>query len=277
MKRRNVKPLLAIMAGGLLFTSCYKKFDTDSYAPPLEIAGYTSSKEISPSNLVGYWAFDGSLIDSVSGTSGTNTGTSFAVGYKGQSLQGALNSYVLATPGPSITGLHSFTITYWVKSPAPSNGIIGLVNLAKTDGFWGNIDMFFENGSTSTNGKFRAHIQNGTKDTWVSKDGIVNLFDAWAAIGVSYDEASSTFKLYVNGSPIYTNTVAGFGPINFTNTGKLVFGCVQFQTNPSQTTGSGSQSWASYLTGNLDEVRIYNKALTDTEVSALVLLQGRGK
>ena len=277
MKRENFKPLLAIVVTGLLFTSCYKKFDTDSYAPLLEIGGYTSSKEIATSNLVAYWAFNGSLIDSVSGTSGVNTGTSFAAGYKGQALQGAANSYVLATPSSSVTGMHSFTITYWVNSPAPSNGIIGLVNLAKTDGFWGNIDMFFENGSTSTNGKFRAHIQNGGTDSWVSKDGIVNLFDAWAAIAVSYDQTTSTFKLYINGSSIYTNTAAGFGPINFTNTGQLVFGCVHFQTNPSQTSGSGSQSWASYLTGRLDEVRIYNKALTDADVSALVLLEGRGK
>lgn len=265
------------MATGLLFTSCYKKFDTGSYAPKLEIAGYTSSAEISPSNLVAYWAFNGSLIDSVSGTSGTSTGTSFGAGYKGQALQGALNSYVLATPASSVTGLHSFTITYWVNSPAPSNGVIGLVNLAKTDAFWGNIDMFFENGSTSANGKFRAHIQNGATDAWVSKDGIVNLFDAWVAIGVSYDQAADKFKLYINGSPIYTNIVAGFGPINFTNTGKLVFGAVQFMTTPSQTSNHGAESWASFLTGRLDEVRIYNKALSDTDVSALVLLEGRGK
>jgi hypothetical protein len=277
MKRRNLKLLLVIAATSVLAAGCYKKFDPDTYAPALSIGGYTSSDEISPSNLVAYWPFDGDLVDKVGAANGTNTGTSFTVGYKGQALQGALNSYVLATPGPNITGMNSFTITYWVNSPAPSAGIIGLVNLAKTDGFWGNIDMFFENGSTSTNGKFRAHIQNGTSESWVSKDGIVNLFDTWAAIAVSYDQTTNTFKLYVNGSPIFTNVAAGFGPINFTNVGKLVFGCVHFQTNPSQTSASGSQGWASYLTGKLDEVRIYNKALSDSDVSALVLLEGRGK
>lgn len=266
-----------VMAAGLLLTSCYKKFDPASYAPKLEIGGFTSSSEVASANLVGYWAFDGSLIDSVSGTAGVNTGTSFGPGYKGQAMQGALNSYVLATPSAAITGMKSFTLTYWVKSPAPSVGIIGMVSLSNTQTFWGNIETFFENGSTATNGKFRVHIQNGAVDTWVSKDGLINLFDTWVAIAVSYDQATSTFKLYTNGALAYTNTVAGFGPLNFTNTGKLVFGTVQFMTKPSQTSGATAQDWASYLTGLLDEVRIYNKALSDTEISSLVLLQGRGK
>jgi len=56
----------------------------------------------------------------------------------------------------------------------------------------------------------------------------------------------------------------------------MVFGCVQFQTDPSLT-NHGPESWASWLTGSLDEVRIYNKALTAEEVNALVVLQGKGK
>lgn len=269
---------LAILASGsLMLTSCFKKFDPDTYAPPLNIGGYTSVKEISPSNLVGYWSFNGSYVDSVTGVAGTNKGTSFTPGIKGSAMQGALNSYVLFTPGDGISKMQSFTITYWVNSPAPSTGIIGLVNLANTDGFWGNIDMFFENGSTNTDGKFRAHITNGAKDTWVTKDGIQNMFGVWTALALSFDAGSNTFKFYKDGAPIVTTTNAGFGPLAFTKVGKLIFGCVQFQTTPSQTSATGSQPWASYLTGQLDEVRIYNKALSDAEVNSLVKLEGRGK
>ena len=57
----------------------------------------------------------------------------------------------------------------------------------------------------------------------------------------------------------------------------MVFGTVQFQTTPSLTTSTGKQDWASYLVGQLDEVRIYNKALTADEISALSKLEGRGK
>jgi hypothetical protein len=269
--------IITAASASFLLSSCYKKFDPKTYAPPLNIGGFTSAKEIAPANLVGYWAFNGSYVDSVSGAAGTNTGTSFSGGIKGQAMQGALNSYVLFNPGNTIKTMSSFTITYWVNSPAPSTGIIGLVNLAKTDGFWGNINMFFENGSTNTNGKFRANIHNGTSDTWLAKDDIQNLFGVWTNLALSYNAATSTLKLYKDGSPIASSTATGFGNLAFSNIGQIIFGTVQFMTTPSQTTATSSQPWASYLTGQLDEVRMYNKALSDVEVNSLVKLEGRGK
>lgn len=270
-----------LMIGVLLIVgmgSCMKQFDPSSYAPPLNIGGYTSVKQIATANLVGYWSFNGNLIDSVSGTAGTATGSTFTAGFEGQALQGALNSYVLATPSDAIKGLQSFTSTLWVNTPPPSTGIIGFLSLANTANFWGNIDMFFENGSTNTNGKVRIHITKGTSDYTYAVDNVQNLFGSWVNIAFSYDATTSKCTLYVNGSSVSSGTINGLtGPLNFTSVGKLVFGCVQFQTNPSQTTATGSQPWASYLTGTLDEVRIYNKALAASDISAIVALQAKGK
>lgn len=277
MKQINIKLLGLILAGSMVLSSCFKKYDPKSYAPPLNIGGFTSVKEIAPTNLVGHWAFDGSYVDSVSGAAATNTGTSFTGGIKGQAMQGALNGYVTANPSNAIKTMQSFTITCWVNSAPPSVGIIGLVNLAKTDGFWGNINMFFENGSTTTDGRFRGNIHNGTSDTWMAKDGIPALFNAWTNVGMTYDAGTSTLKLYKDGSLIATSTAAGFGNLAFQNIGQLVFGTVQFQTTPSQTSATGSQPWASFLTGQIDEIRIYNKALNDNEINSLVKLEGRGK
>src|SRR5215213_9082303 len=142
-------PLLMIF--GVLFTSCYKKFDPATYQPAFTVNGYTSVAEIGTGSLVGYWAFNGSYIDSVSNTVGTGVNTSFAGGFKGQALKGALNGYVLATPSNAIKNLQSFTITEWVNTPPPSTGIIGIFSLANTKQFWGNIEIFFENGSDNTN------------------------------------------------------------------------------------------------------------------------------
>jgi len=279
MKKIILNQWLVIAVGSLLFSSCYKKFDPKSYAPPLSIGGFTSSKEISPANLVGYWSFDGSYIDSVSGNAGTGTNTSFTAGFKGQAMQGGNNAYVLFTPGAAITGMTSFTITCWVNTPVNTAGIAGLVNLSNTSNFWGNIDMFFENGSTLDAAKFRGHITNNgsSPEHWISKDGIPNVFTKWTNIAISLDGAANRFKLYVNGSVIVNEVDAGFGTLHFTNSGKLVFGTVQFQTTPSLTSSHGSEPWASFMTGQMDEVRIYNKALSDAEVNALVLLEGRGK
>ncbi|MEO6284692.1 MAG: LamG domain-containing protein [Dyadobacter sp.] len=273
--------LIWVVSGFMLvsLSACYEKFDPESYAPSVSIGGFTASNEIAAANLIAHFPFDGDYMDVISKTAGVNTGTTFANGLKGQAMKGVKEGYVLFDPTASILGLKSFTMTYWVNSQSSTaaGGIIGLVGLSKKDGFWGNIETFFENGGTETDGIFKAHIQNDSTDTWVSKEGIVNLYNSWTHIALSYDATTSTFSIYINGSKTATSTVAKFGNLKWKNPGKMVFGTVQFQTKPSLTTESKGEPWASYLTGLLDEVRIYNVALKDNEVDALVKLESRGK
>jgi hypothetical protein len=241
------------------------------------VNGYSNSSQVASANLVGNWAFDGSLIDSVSGQLGTSTGTSFGTGTKKQALQTGANGYVLFTPGASITGMSSYTISYWVNAPVNANGIAGTVNLSHNSNFWGNIDQFFENGGTASAAKFRVHVTNGNgKEHWIAKDGIPNVFGKWTHLATSFDGATKTFKFYVNGAQSVTETDAAFGDLQFTNSGKLVFGTVHFMTIPSLTSSHGAEPWAGYLNGLMDEVRIFNKALTNDEVLALYALQNKG-
>jgi hypothetical protein len=271
-------------AVAVVFTisSCQKGFDAKSYAPvkPLPIYnGYSKSKDINPTNLVAYWAFNNSLIDSVSGTVGVATGTSFGDGIaKGKGLQGALHSYVLSDASPALANLHSFTISTWVNTPPPSVGVIGFFSLANTINFWGNIDMFFENGSDNTNGKVRVHMSQNGGDFTFAVDNVPNLFNKWVNIAVSYNETDAKCSLYVNGNLITAATVDKLtGPLAFKNVGKVVFGCVQFMTTPSQTSGSGPQDWASFNTGGTDQVRVYNSVLSAGNVSALYSLENAGR
>jgi hypothetical protein len=278
MKKLNNIPM--IFAGFILLglSSCQKEFNAKSYAPPLSVNGFTSSGQVAKSSLVGYWAFDGSLTDSVSGTAGVNTGTSFATGIKGKALQGALNSYVLAVPAATITGLHSYTISFWINTPPPSVGIIAPFALANKTGFWGNLELFFENGSSNTNGIVKLHVQQGNTDNFLVTTNLQNLFNKWISLTISYDATTAVHTLYINGSKVNSAVLGGIsGPLVFPNVGNLVFGCDQFQTNPSQTSATQYPGFASFLTGQLDEFRIYNKALSDIEVSSIVNLQGRGK
>jgi len=279
MKRIFInKGLSLLIICGVLLISCYKKFEPESYQPAFTVNGYTSVAEIGAGSLVGYWAFEGSYIDSVSNTAGTGVGTSFTGGFKGQALQGALNGYVLTAPGNAIKNLQSFTISQWIKTPPPSTGIIGIFSLANTTKFWGNIEVFFENGSDNTNGKVRVHVFKNGADNTYSVDGVSNLFNVWTNVSVSYDASSSTFRLFVNGAQVNSGTLSTVsGPLSFADIGNIVFGTTQFQTTPSQTSGTTSQPWASYLTGQMDEVRIYNKALSALDLQALIVLQGKGK
>ncbi|MGZ3836170.1 MAG: LamG domain-containing protein, partial [Mucilaginibacter sp.] len=68
-----------------------------------------------------------------------------------------------------------------------------------------------------------------------------------------------------------------FAPLDWSKAAKMVFGTLQFQTTPSLTTATGSQGWASYVNGQMDQVRVYNKVLSVSEVSALYNLEKLGR
>jgi hypothetical protein len=277
MKKLTNILMIPAMLACVGLSSCMKEFNPKSYAPPLSIGGYTSTSQVAKANLVGYWSFNGNVVDSVSNTAGTAVGTSFTGGVVGQALQGANNSYVVSATPAAIQNLTSFTFTSWVHSPQNTNGIVGIMDIAHADNFWGNLTVFWENGGTATSGNLKIHVNNNGVDAWLGNYAVADPWDKWINIAVSYDETSSTFKIYINGSILATKTQAGYGPLHFQLASNMVFGTVQFQTNPSLTSATTSQSWASYLTGQLDEVRIYNKALSDNDVSAIVKLDGRGK
>lgn len=275
-----MKKIIAIglLAGTVLaFSSCYKKFDSKSYQPPFTINGYTSVAEIGSGSLVGYWAFDGSYIDSVSKTAATGVGTGFAGGFKGQALQGTAKGYVITDLPNALKNMTSFTIDFWINTPQNTAGIIAPIVISRTDQFWGALDMFFENGSTTTSANLKVHF-NGQSEVWFTNGFVQNPWNTWQNIGLTYDAGSSTFTLYQNGSVVASQTASGLGNLVFPATAtKLIFGTEQFQTTPSLGTAGGAQSWASYLTGQMDEVRIYNKALSASDLQALIVLQGKGK
>ena len=73
------------------------------------------------------------------------------------------------------------------------------------------------------------------------------LLGAWTHLAVTYDGAS--LKLYVNGSQV--GSKAQSGPIP-TSTGPLRIG--------------GNTIWGEYFAGLIDEVRVYNRALSAAEI-----------
>jgi hypothetical protein len=246
--------------------------------------GYSASKDIEPSHLVAYWPFSGNLKDSISGTAGVNTGTSFTTGVEGQGLQGALNSYVITNAPAAIKSLHSFTATVWYNMTEASNtnGIVTLVDIVNSQSFWGNLDIFLENPKDATTGQVKVHMfNNGASSTgtdgWEGDYTIDNAFGQWNQITVTYDDSTGAITVYYNGASVGSNTPTGFTPLNWSGISQMVFGTVQFQTNPSLTSATGSQPWASFLTGAMDQVRFYDEVLSSTQISALYNLEKLGR
>src|ERR1700744_76895 len=285
MKKLINKYTIILILAGFGLSSCYKKFDQASYAPPLNVNGSTNANQIGKANLVAYWNFNNNLIDSVSKTAGTATNTSFSTGLKnyGTGLFGGNNAYVVSAVPANIQNLHSFTVSTWVNMPvSDSSAVYDLVGIANAQNFWSNLDIFFDGGGTSTNDRLKIHVwNNGTSvtgvDAWLGDYTVNAPYGGWVNITLTYDDSSSTFVVYYNGSSIGTSTFAGFAPLNWTGVQKMVFGTFPFMTNPSLTTGATAQDWATYLPGTMDEVRVYNRVLTNVEVGSLVALQRRGK
>lgn len=267
-----------LLFAALSFASCQKKFDPDSYKPAQTFGGFSSSDQIAPDKLVTHFAFEDGLSDSISNTAATGFGTSFGPGIKGKGLQVGLNNYATFVPTSAIKGLQDMTIAYWLNTPMNAAGIQTPVCFVNPTQFWGNLDMFFDAQSASSS-VFKIHLfgSNGTKEAWMADWKLNNPWGTWNHIALTYQMSSGTFTFYLNGTAVGSSVQSGFGAPNFANVPAIVFGTIQFMTNPSLTSGADAQGWASYLLGSLDEFRIYSTALPASDVKALYQLENLGK
>ncbi len=124
--------------------------------------------------------------------------------------------------------------------------------------------------------RFKALYSSGGTVFDLGVQNINNRWNLWNHFTLTYDGAGN-FEVFLNGVSIKSLNRPGMGAFQFTNFGHIVFGTVHFMTTPSLTSGSTSQPWANFLTGLLDEVRIFNRALTGIEVSALSTLEKQGR
>lgn len=245
-----------------------------------------TNQYVPKSGEIFYMPFEGGVfLDLITETSGTTNGDpGFVNGVSGKaiSLSAASQSYMLF-PGDAFAAAESFTVSFWVNpdfvdesEDGGIDGVLGLVNLSNVGRFWGNLDFFVENGSNPTDGAdMRIHITNGVDsptftETWISNvNDVPDFFGNWSSHILTYDNTSREFKYYINGELMTTTAASWEGDLVFQDSGPMVFGCVQFMTDPSLTSATGSQAWASYLTGELDEVRIFDVALSEAEVAEL--------
>ena len=297
---KTYKIISILLSAVVVFSACTKADYGDNVVkgdPPPVPGGFTNSDQVAAANLVAYWNFNGSLVDSVSGKAATNTGATFTTGIKGQAYQGSNTSYAIFNPGVAIQNLHSFSVAFWINSPT-NTGAIGIFSLTNTKDFWGSLDIYQDNGGSPDNAVFKVHLNNANVP-WAGQfiDTKVS-FNKWNHITVTYDAATSKLNVYegsialginsagnpggtvgpvLHGSDPGAPPVTPYGDIKFVNATAIAFGSFQFQTVPSLTTSATAQTWATNFAGALDEFRIYNRALTPQEVSALVKLERQGR
>ncbi len=288
----------------VLFTQCTKPETDDDFPagdPPPVAGGFVNSSEVSPSNLVAHFTFDGTIADAKGGvTGGTTSGTtSFVTGRKGQAYKGSADGFISYTnPGP-IAGLTSFTVSMWINTEKHYDAAQGVFGLAKQDGsFWGNFFMMIEGNDRVSNRMFmKLHFEKNTApfiEHWIEPHGFGvpslpdfrpdDMYGAWRHVAWTYDAATSKAALFVNGTKMplppgaedrkADGTGTPLGELNFKNATRFVIGAFQNQLGAPF---NSPESWMLPYTGMLDEFRVYNKALSAVEISAITVLEKQGR
>jgi len=273
----------------ILFSAC-QKMDR----PPL---GEIIEDPAPPpyNDLKAYWPFEDNLNDEgESDFTTTSTKTAFVTGVNGQGIMINPGGYVLVNafgdttkypnefvgiPADTLANLGSYTISFWMnEATAFDNGAQGLFAISNKNQFWGNLEIFLENyinAADKTEAFLKIHMYNdnrsGGGEQWTEVK-IPGVFGKWSQIAVTYEAATSKLNVYANGQPtaIANKILDGgnYGALKFKDFNGMVLGNFAFQTTPSLT-NHGPEDWAKSFNGSLDQYRIYNRALSATEITEL--------
>ena len=208
-----------------------------------------------PNGLIGYWSFDSSTISSggwVSdlSSSGSNAQlqnfsalTQIVTGAIGQAinLDGTSQYATLRNLGSGVTT--SFTVTMWVKRGRTT--------------FPGNADRLFGGGCGDWGIYLNPNSTFGLTNVCVNgQNSNLQIADtSWHFLSVRYTPTGGTATFNVDGS---ANEVhSGYYFTNYTNSG-LPYAI-----------GDLTNDTSAYFRGSMDDVRVYNRVLADSEVATL--------
>jgi hypothetical protein len=268
-----------VLVFGMTLSSCKKDEDPN--------AGKTDPSTIATANLIAYFPFDGNATEKIASlTPSVETAVTYVAGRRGQAYQGADQAHLLYTlPAASkMKNLTSFSIAFWLKSPLVTGDPEQTVfEIGKSDDlFWGNLKIgLLRLNATADSLNFKAFfLKNGA--VWsgqhIGYSDNLFLINKWMHIVMMYDENTSKFEIYKDGVKVVTNDgienryAAGddvvprpkLGALSFLNADKINIGAWRTKSE-----GGLTDAWMGWFLGNLDELRLYDKAISATDVKAL--------
>ena len=175
------------------------------------------------------------------GNTGTLANTTWALGKFGNALSFNGGNSVVSVPDAASLHLTSaMTLEAWVESTGS--------NTSWTDLIYKGDDNYYLSGSSWPNNVPAAGETLARGPAQVFGASVLPL-NAWVHLAVTYD--GSTMRLYVNGTEV-SSTPA---------TGNLV-------TSANPLTIGGDSIYGQYFRGLIDEVRVYNLALTPAQIQS---------
>ena len=224
-------------------------------------------QNIVTNGLVGYWSFDegsGTLAADSSGFGGTatlNTGaawtTNAVLGTSALLLNAASTSSASVPDSTALEISGDLTITMWVKHnglPATNSWMYYLEkgeNNQENYGFGAYSDtngtrLFFEFVDATGTSRYYSQGTSLMLDTTV-----------WRHVAVIFDHTHGQLSFFIKGQLVSTNAVAQ---------------SLTVAANPLVIGRQNITGYEFYMNGSIDDLRIYNRALTASEINALSLV-----
>jgi glucose/arabinose dehydrogenase len=218
-----------------------------------------------PSNAVSWWTANNTAADVYGLNNAALTGVTYATGEVGQafSFNGSSSRAELADSS-SLAFTASFTIEGWIK-----------VNALPTSG--GHGDILFRGDDSGLNPYSLSVESDGTLKFQVTPAATIDINGStlktpvstgqWTHVAATLDDATGLMSLYVNGA-LAAQTTTDVRP----------FATLNSSAHPG--VGIGNANGASTnnpFNGLIDELSVYNRALTPGEVLAIYKAGGSGK
>jgi hypothetical protein len=225
-----------------------------------------------------YAAMDGTSVDSTRANFGAEKDITYTAGVQGQAMDGTHNGYISYGSANDFKKSTSFTVAFWLKKNGPNPAGAGtsfVFGLATTTDIWTKQDMFleFEDAGNPSSADL-ASAKFYLLDQWFEFTGakrMPHVLDGqWHHLAFTFDQTTSTLTTYIDGQA-FTNLPADFG--KFTNNG----GQVNFSKSAGLVIGGAGHyaigktpdSWMGNFNGMIDQFRLYDTALSASEVADL--------
>jgi hypothetical protein len=244
-----------------------------------KIDGFTSSDEIFPENLIAYWSFDDTKNELKSATApGLAANDAFvAGGVRGKAL--SLNAGYLFYPTLfqkfKTDSLKSWTISTWVKILNNGSKRTMLFQLARPGIFNGNINFALNTQSFPATTTNTLRIQptfttasGGTQDNLNNTLSPTIGMDKWTHILLTYEFSTGVFNIWADAVKVggFPNRGTGNNSFKSWEPSEVIIG-----SNYNGIPGKSVSTDVSFapMTGQIDEIRFFNKALPDAHIKSL--------
>ena len=291
MRKNGLFIAVIAMFIGLSFSSCSKDNNTPSDG------GKIDPSTIATANLIAYWGFENTPEDSIEQRGTATSDVMYPTGRRGQAFQGGDNAYISfdLKSTDKLAALKEFTVAMWIKAPKASGGKgIPCFFQLSGNGWEGALTAYQDNLGDNTADSIRMRAFFGKQGVpwmrqWVDQSNSSMTAGKWFHYVLNYSAATSIATLYVNGGEYKVQTLSAYdiptryiddpGGANNVNRA-LKLGDLKLPLRDAGNKGiigywaikaffGGQDDWQGFYYGMIDELRIYDKALSDQEVKDL--------